>query len=280
MPEPESKKPSCFIAMPISTPEHLVSDYGGDTEHFRHVLDCLFIPAVEAAGMIPISPISKGSEVIHADIIEHLQTADLVLVDMSSLNANAFFEYGIRTSLNKPVCVVRDDRTPNIPFDAALVNAEMYNSKLDAWSVKAEMPKICEHIRAALARSGGQNALWKHFGFRIAAEPTTPPKDDSEKLDLILSQLSVLMGESEKESYNVGNKLVGKLLELGILSGMPVDKVELDDKTVSVYPSRPINKATEERFLQFAGKAFPKDLTVRVVPFVNVYEESRVGRAH
>jgi len=44
---------------------------------------------------------------IHAEIIRNIENADLVLCDMSCLNPNVFFEFGIRTSLNKPVSVVK-----------------------------------------------------------------------------------------------------------------------------------------------------------------------------
>jgi hypothetical protein len=37
---------------------------------------------------------SKGSEIIQADIIRNLHAADLVLCDLSTLNANVFFEFG------------------------------------------------------------------------------------------------------------------------------------------------------------------------------------------
>jgi hypothetical protein len=39
---------NCFIVMPITTPEALVSVYGSDREHFHHVLEHLFVPAVDA----------------------------------------------------------------------------------------------------------------------------------------------------------------------------------------------------------------------------------------
>ena len=113
-------KPTCFIIMPLTTPARYVDHYKGDTDHFIHVLDHLFKPAIQAAGMDPIPPISKGSEIIHGDIIRNLETADLVLCDMSILNPNVFFELGIRTALNKSVAIIRDNVTERIPFDLNL----------------------------------------------------------------------------------------------------------------------------------------------------------------
>ena len=53
-------------------------------------------------------PTASGSDLIHAKIIKNLETADLVLCDMSALNPNVFFEFGMRTALNKPAL---DDAT-------------------------------------------------------------------------------------------------------------------------------------------------------------------------
>ena len=123
----------CFIIMPISTPETCVPLYQGDEDHFEHVLECLFIPAVEKAGFKAVRPAAKAAEVIQAVIIQNLEKADLVLCDMSTLNANVFFELGIRTALGKPVCLVKDDITQKVPFDTSIVNYYEYLSALPSW---------------------------------------------------------------------------------------------------------------------------------------------------
>ncbi len=99
------EKKTRFIIMPITTPKAFLDTYRDGKEHFKHVLKCLFIPSVEAAGYTAIPPIAKGADLIHAVTIENLEKADLVLCDMSCLNPNVFFKFGIRTSSNKPVCV-------------------------------------------------------------------------------------------------------------------------------------------------------------------------------
>ena len=48
---------TCFVAMPITTPE-AYADELGDKEHFAHVLAHLFKPALEAAGLTAIAPLS------------------------------------------------------------------------------------------------------------------------------------------------------------------------------------------------------------------------------
>ena len=191
------EKPKCFIAMPVSTPDHLLKEYG-DPDHFKHVMEELFLPAIEAAGMIAIPPISTGSEVIHADIVDALQSAELVLVDLSSLNPNVLFEFGVRTSLNKPACPVRDDKTPRIPFDASTLNTHNYSSDLQSWITKLEIPKLTTHLQVSLEKSKGQNALWKHFGFKQSAEAPREPKGPDEKLDAVMTELAGLRAQVQR----------------------------------------------------------------------------------
>lgn len=57
---------------------------------------------------------------------------------MSLLNPNVFFELGIRTALNKPVCMVTDERTKKIPFDTNIISYHTYNSKLEPWNLENE----------------------------------------------------------------------------------------------------------------------------------------------
>ncbi|WP_344341237.1 hypothetical protein, partial [Streptomyces rhizosphaericus] len=104
-------KPTCFIAMPITTHEHEAKIYD-DPEHWDHVMEHLFVPAIEAAGYTAIRPAASGTDLIHSRIIQNLEQADFVLCDLSQSNANVFFELGVRTSLNKPIALVSDYKVP------------------------------------------------------------------------------------------------------------------------------------------------------------------------
>lgn len=100
-----------------------------------HVLEHLFVPAIEAAGFTAIRPTVEGSALIHSEIISNLERADLVLVDISRHNPNVFFELGVRTSLDKPVCLVRDNFTDVLPFDTAGLNTPTYDASLAPWKL-------------------------------------------------------------------------------------------------------------------------------------------------
>lgn len=196
--------------MPV---EHSAT-YGDDDRHFLDVYEHLFSPAIELAGYEPVSPISEGSEIIHADIISQLETADMVLCDMSTLNANVFFELGIRTSLDKPVSLVRDTKTPRIPFDASNMNCYSYEA-MPVWSPASQIEALAAHIRASASRSGGRNALWKFFGLTQRAKPSEVANPTEEKLDLVLSLLQERRAYVSAEDSNLYLQTLEGMLRQG-----------------------------------------------------------------
>lgn len=178
----------CFIIMPITVPKQMSNEYRDGEEHFKHVLDCLFIPAAQKAGYNPKPPKAKGADIIHGEIVRSIETADLVLCDMSCLNPNVFFEFGIRTALNKSVCVIKDDKTDKIPFDAAVMNCQDYVSSIEAWNVEVEIDRLVEHIKTSAERNKGENNFWKYFGLKSKAVPYESEDPVSAKLDYLRLQ--------------------------------------------------------------------------------------------
>lgn len=176
----------CFIIMPVTTPPELVSIYKGDSDHFLHVMEHLFIPAIKEAGFEPIRPITKGSDIIHGHIISNLKSSDLVLCDMSINNPNVFFELGIRTALNKSVCLVKDPFVEKVPFDVVPVNYHEYSPDLSTWKVEDEVDKLAKHIKNSFSENDNCNSLWKYFGNKAQSKEDTAKESTAiETSDLI-----------------------------------------------------------------------------------------------
>jgi hypothetical protein len=228
----------CFIIMPITTPAEYLSRFNGDKAHFEHTLDHLFKPAVEDAGLEPIAPIAYGADLIHAEIIRHLESSELVLCDISCTNPNVFFELGIRTAVDKPVALVRDNFTVDIPFDTSIVNFHTYDASLAPWLLPTEVKKLSSHIKASAKRSGGRNPLWRYFGLTTRGAFTPEESPLEAKIDLVLQQLrdvaertqagyieepeSAPSRPSEREEYDIlWSKVVPELQ--AIASAMGVD---------------------------------------------------------
>lgn len=187
--------------MPISTPKSLLSIYRDDSDHFIHVLDHLFIPAIEKAGLKPIRPKVEGAEVIQAQIIKNIEQSEMVLCDMSALNPNVFFELGIRTAVDKPACMVVDDITTNVPFDTSILNYHKYKSCLDPWVLENEIDTLCSHILATI-EAGERNALWRYFGLSARAEFSENETGIEAKVDLMSLRLDGLARQLSGEDQS------------------------------------------------------------------------------
>jgi len=252
-------KPKCFIIMPVSTPPALVPQYGGDSEHFRHVLEHLFTPAVEQAGFEAMPPVASGADIIHAEIIKKLETADLVLCDLSAENPNVFFELGIRTAVDKPIALVKDQFLTRVPFDTTLINHHAYDGSLSAWTIQKEIASLATHVQNAVTTSGGRNTMWKVFGLTTRAQPASAGTPD-DKLDLLIRQVESLAREQmsrdefrpnvepddvPNELYKFANDLLGAY-DVELASGR-VENLSFY-LTVDKLPSMRVTSILKRRF--------------------------------
>ncbi len=190
--------PNCFIIMPITTPEQYVNIYGGDRDHFIHVLEHLFTPALAKINYTPIPPMAEGSDIIHAGIIKQLETADLVLCDMSTLNANVFFELGIRTAVDKPACIVKDRLTQLVPFDTSIINYHIYDPSLAPWTLNNEIERLSQHLLKTINSSENRNTLWKYFGLTTRAKFSEGESSLEAKVDFLSLQIEALQQQSKE----------------------------------------------------------------------------------
>jgi hypothetical protein len=202
---------TCFVIMPISTPEDRLETYHDRELHFAHVLDHLFSPALKMCKLDIISPVINGSDLIHAEIIKNLEQADLVLCDISCLNPNVFFELGIRTALDRPITIVKDDHTQRIPFDTGSINTYTYDSSLMPWSLETQIPSLAEHIRSSVKGANGRNIMWRYFGLTQRAAPADIADPMDAKLSLILSELTKLNRPS-RETEQPGSSLMDSII--------------------------------------------------------------------
>lgn len=194
--------PNCFIIMPITTPKELVQTYGGDKDHFVNVLEHLFVPAIQKADLNPVRPIAEGQDLIHERIITNVEKAGLVLCDMSTLNPNVFFELGIRTAVNKRVCMVKDDKTPKIPFDTGLVNCHTYDPSLSMVTGKEQIESLAEHIKKVLDAED-LNPLWERFSLAARAEFTKAQPGQDPRMELVLEKVDSIAARMDGRAGDV-----------------------------------------------------------------------------
>lgn len=134
-----------FVIMPFS-------EKGKDvraTGYFKEVLEGLITPAANAAGFAVETANQQGSDVIQSTIIGKLLAADLVIADLTDHNPNVLFELGVRLTKELPVAIIKAEGTGPV-FDVDnMLRVNKYNPNLWASTVKADIPKLAEHIKAS-----------------------------------------------------------------------------------------------------------------------------------
>ncbi len=128
---------------------------------FTAVYQDLFKPALEAAGLQPFRADDEESAGdILKDMFAELVTADFVVADISILNANVFYELGIRHMVGPRGVICLHAGWADRPFDVAPMRTFRYDGKLfqvgivqdDAWKaqVAAESERLGETLRNAV----------------------------------------------------------------------------------------------------------------------------------
>ncbi len=114
MPEPTPKK-KCFVVMGFGTKTDFQQQKTYDLDKTYRII---IRKAVEEAGLECI----RADDIIHAGIIdkpmyELLLGADVVVADLSTSNANAIYELGVRHALRPHTTIVIAEKNFKFPFD-------------------------------------------------------------------------------------------------------------------------------------------------------------------
>ncbi|WP_313069006.1 hypothetical protein [Atlantibacter hermannii] len=136
----QNNKKTCFIIMPIA--DH--PDYPAG--HFQRVYDYLIKPACDIAGLEPYrADDNKASDMIMLDILQKLVECDMAICDISSRNANVFFELGLRQAFNKKTILITDG-LQSAPFDISGLRHSLYSHSLRVDTVAKEVPAIASML--------------------------------------------------------------------------------------------------------------------------------------
>ena len=117
-------KPLCFVLMPFGKKPGA----GGAVIDFDAVYHDLIKPAVEAADLMPLrADEEQAGGIIHKPMFERLILCDYAVADLTTANANVFYELGVRHAVKPATTVLlfAADGT-RLPFDLAPLRTLRY----------------------------------------------------------------------------------------------------------------------------------------------------------
>src|SRR5271154_3227802 len=131
----------CFVIMPFGRKP----DPSGRAVDFDRIYAEVIGPAVEAAGLAAgRGDEEKGAGFIHKLMYERILLSEFAIADLTILNANVYYELGIRHAARPQTTVLMSADASRLPFDVGPLAALPY--ALDA----AGRPNKAKADRAAL----------------------------------------------------------------------------------------------------------------------------------
>jgi hypothetical protein len=144
-------RPLCFVLMPFGQK----MDAGGLMIDFNAVYHEVIQPAIIEADMEPLRADEEMNDgIIHKAMFERLLMCPYAIADLTTANANVFYELGVRHAARPWSTVLLFAGTSRLPFDVAPLRALPYSISAAGTPDKAEETQaaLVERLRDANGR--------------------------------------------------------------------------------------------------------------------------------
>lgn len=199
-PQDGKPKPRCFVIMPFSSPD------GYEPGHFDRVYTHIIQPACDKAHVVPErTDDTFESGYILSKMLTMLTEYELAICDMSAINANVFYELGIRHAFDMPVTLIKDEKSRRM-FDVQGFSSIEYDSSLRIDKVSVAVEKIAQALIDTYTKHDEiVNSIKPFIGMKVAQKPESTTI--SSETGLILKQLDIISKSLQlNQSSLLGNQ--------------------------------------------------------------------------
>lgn len=142
-----SETDACFVMMPFSQPH-------------GNYYSQIFEPAIRKTGLKPVRADNEifGTGKIMEQIWTGINTAKVLVAELTTKNPNVFYELGLAHALKKPVVLVSSNEN-DVPFDLKHIRVIYYDLSDPFWGSKL-IDKIAENILSAIKNP--EEAIFKN----------------------------------------------------------------------------------------------------------------------
>lgn len=151
--------PLCFIIMPFGEK----SDPTGKGKiDFDKIYNNAILPAVKEAGMVPIrADEERTGGIIHRAMFERLILSEFAIADLTTANANVFYELGVRHAARPKTTLTIFAEHQKLPFDVNFLRSLPYKlgndnkfDKKDTSQLKENLSKKLTELRQLNLKEG------------------------------------------------------------------------------------------------------------------------------
>ncbi|TMM58028.1 DUF4071 domain-containing protein [Maribacter algarum] len=218
-------KPLCFVLMPFG----IKLDKSGREVDFNNIYESLIKKAIEECGMEPIradEELLGGT--IHKPMFERLVLCDYAIADLTSLNANVFYELGLRHAIKAHTTIPIFAFDADLPFDLKMQRTLPYqlDNQGKLLNIDATKKTLVSHLNACKEESRVDSPVfqliegWK-VSHNLAHEKTDIFREQAIYENDIKEKLfnARLKGKEEvlkmfKDLHPINQKSVGVVVDL------------------------------------------------------------------
>lgn len=167
---PEQPK-TCFVIMPFGEKP----DVDGQVIKFNDVYKYIIKPVAARIGL----DVVRSDEIqtpgwIHGDMIQHIFSSDVAIVDITSLNPNVFYELGVRHTLRKAVTILIRKKGTKNPFNVQGMRTIEYD--MDIASAAEAQEDIEKFIRNGLKKMNNDSMVYQILPTLRVSIPQSRPR--------------------------------------------------------------------------------------------------------
>jgi hypothetical protein len=181
----EPKQKTCFVIMPIA--DH--PDYSPG--HFMRVYDYIIKPACIKADFVPDrADDAQHTHFIMMNILQRILDADMAICDLSGKNPNVMYELGIRQAFDKPVTLIKDEKTSRV-FDTGMLSDAEYYCDLRIDNVQVAIDSIATRLRNTYEKKDDHASSLIQL---MKIDPAKPPAPTliSPEVNILLDAITTL----------------------------------------------------------------------------------------
>lgn len=203
----KEKKKQCFVVGPIG------GDDSEDRIHADWLLEAIIQPVFQ--DHFPDFEVTRADKLskpgqITTQVITALLDAELVIADLTTLNPNAFYEIGIRHTIQKPIIHMHLEGQ-SIPFDISAFRSIKFSRRRPS-DIKLACVSLAEFVKDALSEDHEVDNPVTFSRGKVEFEKTATPSERimQEQMEDVLGRLSAM--ERTSSSLATFNKNASRVL--------------------------------------------------------------------
>lgn len=242
MPNGTQGRKSCFVVMGFGEKTDFQSNPQRVLDLNRTYED-IIEPAVTECGVECI----RADKIIHSTVIdkpmyENLLEADLVVADLSTSNANAIYELGVRHALRPHTTIVIAEKGFSFPFDLnhlSILKYEHLGKEIGFREVMRMREELKKKIVALLKTPETDSPVFLFLPKLLGEQsppppaPTQAPRDDKSFADLMESLRQAKADVKEPADWLVAIAVLNRLVKL-----QPNDPYIIQQLALATYKSK------------------------------------------